>query len=459
MDEFHTDHLVTVNDDEVIITSSLSTLVSLPELEDIQCIGIGSYCDHQNDHADADNITTPTANTNNKKLHSPRGRWTSSPRTRTSTSPRSPKDVVTCSPTIQHKLLCQSVSSIVSPIYTTNYDDDMLYNQIMVEDERTVLFHEESLGIKISRCADGYVRVLSVTPPSRSSSSSPNFKSVVLAGDTNIDDTDTDTKEHDREASRTGEIYEGDIIRQVSDVNLRTPIDTAVWKLTVGLIKMSPRPLKFVVAKELLLNDNEEVKEKDDGVLSSCKQQQQQKTGRRNYMGFKSGSEERQQRHQQPDRSRSEQTTQEQSQHQHQTISSTINSGFKTRTINFHEAALGVKLHHSTSGQVKVLSVTPYKSFPNSPGASSGSIDNEHKSSSSDASRSGDEIYEGDIVLEVRGSIGSSSANNDNEGMRCWNLLATEDKPIDAETWWCELIMFIRESDRPLCMVVTEVVI
>ena len=102
VDEFHTDHLVTVNDDEVIITSSLSTLVSLPELEDIQCIGIGSYCDHQNDHADADNITTPTANTNNKKLHSPGGRWTSSPR-RTSTSPRSPKDVVTCSPTIQHR--------------------------------------------------------------------------------------------------------------------------------------------------------------------------------------------------------------------------------------------------------------------------------------------------------------------------------------------------------------------
>ena len=336
-----------------------------------------------------------------------------------------------------------------------------MYNQIMVEDERTVLFHEESLGIKISRCADGYVRVLSVTPTpscSSSSSSSPNFKSVVLADDTiDEDDTDTDTKEHDREASRTGEIYEGDIIRQVSDVNLRTPIDTAVWKLAVGLIKMSPRPLKFVVAKELLLNDNEEVEEKDDGVSSNCKQQQQQKTGRRNYMGFKSGNEERQ-RHQQPDRSRSEQTTQEQSQHQqHQISSSTMNSSIKTRTINFHEAALGVKLHHSTSGQVKVLSVTPYKSFPNSPGTtSSGSIDNEHKSSSSDASRSGDEIYEGDIVLEVRGSIGSSSANNDNEGMRCWNLLATEDKPIDAETWWCELIMFIRESDRPLCMVVTD---
>ena len=61
------------------------------------------------------------------------------------------------------------------------------------------------------------------------------------------------------EKIREGQIYEGDVVREVSDVNLRMPIDSAVWKLTVGLIKMAPRPLKFVVARESLLRKQNEI--------------------------------------------------------------------------------------------------------------------------------------------------------------------------------------------------------
>eukprot|EP00986_Skeletonema_menzelii_P014363 scaffold9470_cov131-Skeletonema_menzelii.AAC.5 len=51
---------------------------------------------------------------------------------------------------------------------------------------------------------------------------------------------------------RDGDIFAGDIVREVNDVDLRMPIDMAVWKMTIALMKMAPRPLKIILAGELI---------------------------------------------------------------------------------------------------------------------------------------------------------------------------------------------------------------
>lgn len=88
--------------------------------------------------------------------------------------------------------------------------------------ERTVLFLSDAMGIKLNRGTDGLVRVLSVAnlPPG----------STIL---------------------RKGEINAGDLVREAGGVDLRRPITATMWGDTVALIKMAPRPLQVIVAKEL----------------------------------------------------------------------------------------------------------------------------------------------------------------------------------------------------------------
>jgi len=88
--------------------------------------------------------------------------------------------------------------------------------------ERTVTFLSDAMGIKLNRGTDGLVRVLSVAnlPPG-----SPIF--------------------------RKGEIYAGDLVREAGGVDLRRPITATMWGDTVALIKMAPRPLSLILAKEL----------------------------------------------------------------------------------------------------------------------------------------------------------------------------------------------------------------
>lgn len=88
--------------------------------------------------------------------------------------------------------------------------------------ERNVLFLSESLGIKLNRGSDGIVRVLAVTV------NSP--KSPV---------------------ARKGKVEAGDVVREAAGVDIRRPITNLMWGDTVALIKMAPRPITFVVAKEL----------------------------------------------------------------------------------------------------------------------------------------------------------------------------------------------------------------
>ncbi|KAL9190394.1 hypothetical protein ACHAXT_007605 [Thalassiosira profunda] len=314
------DHLVEVNSDEIIVSSRT---VTIPELEE------AATDEHLDSGSDGDaGVATPEGT----PLHSP--------------EITTPKHIPPSVP-IQHKMLYQSVQALASPIRAEDF-----MPQLCVGPEREVLFHTESLGIKISRCADGYVRVLSVTP----------YRAV------------------GSEKVREGDICEGDVVREVSDVNLRLPIDSAVWKLTVGLIKMAPRPLRFVVARELQFGE--------DGVGSEADAMH---AGNRSSMH-------------QPNRS---------------SINAQNDARFgPMREILFREPCLGVKLHRNAEGYVQILSVAPYKSFPNSPWARSG------------------EAKAGDIVLEVGG---------------VWDLR----EPIDATSWGV-LVKFIKETGRPLSMVVAE---
>jgi hypothetical protein len=50
---------------------------------------------------------------------------------------------------------------------------------------------------------------------------------------------------------RTGYIEVGDVVREAAGVDLRRPITNIMWGDTVALVKMAPRPITMIVAKEL----------------------------------------------------------------------------------------------------------------------------------------------------------------------------------------------------------------
>mmetsp|Transcript_18505 Transcript_18505/g.38701 ORF Transcript_18505/g.38701 Transcript_18505/m.38701 type:complete len:511 (-) Transcript_18505:148-1680(-) len=372
------DHLVTVNDDEVIESSYT---VSLPELDGGEITTTTPSCNGGDDDSVND-----IANYANHAPLTPNTLSYNSPLQLGSTRSTRPRhhigSILPPSRHIQHKMLYQSVSSLASPPILhaddTDTDANAEEDQLYIGPERTIQFHTESLGIKLSRHTDGYVRVLSVTPYRPMSGS--------------------------EEKVREGEIYEGDVVREVSDVNLRGPIDSAVWKLTVGLIRMAPRPLKFVVAEELLqlVDDGEE--EEVDVVGNHSRD------NGNNLM-------------------KADQTMQQQQYQQQQPQMSDIQRFGPTRTIHFFDQSLGVKLHHNSDGYVQILSiVTPYEStLP--------SNNNNNSPSRPIISRTGI-MKEGDVVLEVGG---------------VWDLR----NPIEDDLWGV-LVRFIRETRRPLCMVVAD---
>lgn len=88
-------------------------------------------------------------------------------------------------------------------------------------EEREIVFLSEALGIKLNRGPDGIVRVIDV---SRDVAGSP--------------------------IAREGKIEVGDVIREAAGVDIRRPITNIMWGDTVALIKMAPRPIVLVVAKE-----------------------------------------------------------------------------------------------------------------------------------------------------------------------------------------------------------------
>ena len=161
---------------------------------------------------------------------------------------------------------------------------------------RTITFHTDSLGLKLSRHTDGHVRILSISP----------FRSA------------------DGIPVREGIIHENDLLLSVGDVDLSHPIhDGHVWKLIVGYIKMAPRPLTMVVCTEFV--------EVSDVTLAECAMEGE---GMR-----KLGA-------------RCEVTG--------QTIvpSSPREKIGETRMVVFYDESLGVKLRHTARGYVVIHSVT-----------------------------------------------------------------------------------------------------
>lgn len=90
---------------------------------------------------------------------------------------------------------------------------------LRVGPEREVLFLSDYLGIKLNRGSDGIVRIISVSD--------------------------------DANVHRKGSVESGDVIREAGGVDLRRPITNIMWSDTIALLKMSPRPVKFMVSREL----------------------------------------------------------------------------------------------------------------------------------------------------------------------------------------------------------------
>lgn len=105
--------------------------------------------------------------------------------------------------------------------------------------EREVVFMSEALGIKLNRGPDGIVRVIEVSP--------------------DVEDSPI---------SREGTIEVGDVIREAAGVDIRRPITNIMWGDTVALIKMAPRPIVLVVAKELTQSIMDERKQAALNALS-----------------------------------------------------------------------------------------------------------------------------------------------------------------------------------------------
>lgn len=186
--------LVVVTDEEVIEYDSSS--IALPELTEAYC---EQAIDSENDVFDE---TEHDAVAMYSLRHS----------TNTPTVP------------LPQRMLCQALSSLASPVPTADSTESIPL--LHVGNERQVLFYTNSLGIRLNRGVDGYVRILSVS-------------------------------QLDNDEDRVGEIYNGDVVREVNGVDLRhTPIDSSDWKMIIGLMKMSPRPLKIVVAEELFKVDS-----------------------------------------------------------------------------------------------------------------------------------------------------------------------------------------------------------
>jgi hypothetical protein len=231
--------------------------------------------------------------------------------------------------------------------------------------ERLITFHTESLGLKLSRHTDGRVRILSISP----------YRA--------LDDTPI----------RQGHIQEGDLVLRVADVDLSRPIDGNVWKLTVGLIKMAPRPLSMVVCTEY--QEVEDVNDAECAISNDAVESVVRSVSSRCCVTG-------------------------------QTIvplTPELRRGWssgETRQIVFYEHSLGVKLQHNKRGYVVVHSISE-----------SGVNDK----TTDPPSRKG-ELKPGDVVLEVGG---------------VWDLY----HPISINAWGI-LVKFIRECRRPMRMIVAD---
>jgi len=190
--------------------------------------------------------------------------------------------------------------------------------------ERLLLFHTPDpteLGIQLSHCPDGHVRIL--------------FKS--------------NASEIANNSLLEGSLHPGDVVCEAAGVNMRHPISDHMWKLTKGLMMVAPRPIEVRVCHDGI--------EEESDKKSSDKSYYQLEVGEQTptEMNAVLLSAQEQQGPLTPPTP----------------ISTAIRNPFQDvgrfgseRRIVFHTQSLGVKLHRSpTEGIVHILHVTPFKPF------------------------------------------------------------------------------------------------
>ena len=452
------DHLVTVNDDEIILLSWKK--VVLPELDEF----VTSAKHSQSLSTSSFDVAT-----------------TCSSHTHFSSSlplllPSNDIEIATPSIPTAHKMLHQSVSSLASPVLCTYHDNNNNYNEyhtssrqiIHLGPERDVLFYSQALGITISRHTDGHVRVLSVTPTA--TPQQQNIDTVAASSSSSSSTSSSSSSKVEKDTMtvvhRVGEIHPGDVVCNIGGVDLHSPIDTAIWNFTIGLVKMAIRPLKFSVASEVVVQsiDEERVGYDEEDCQYKYDNKAKSSPPHRIFVGWgrnnKTNDDDGDNDEDEVDDDNNSGTTIMMSASPSSPSSpnddvpppSSLGTGShrKTvtattttlvlgprRTVYFHEKCLGVKLRYNDDNdrRVYVVGVTPYRSFPNSPVTSTGDV-----------------ILVGDIILEVRGGGVEGVDDGGSKTMVVWDL----HDPIDESTW-SNLIDYIRVADRPLCMIVSAV--
>ena len=114
------------------------------------------------------------------------------------------------------------------------------------KDRREVIFRSSSLGIRLQRGMDGYVRVVAVTECTPTEDESPSCPSSIV---------------------RDGTIIPGDILLDAAGVDMRSPISKEQWGNAIVWMRGVLRPMVFVVANippsiQPLLDECEDVMRK-----------------------------------------------------------------------------------------------------------------------------------------------------------------------------------------------------
>jgi len=118
----------------------------------------------------------------------------------------------------------QSVSTPIPPM-PSHWPKLGTSSTLKVGPELEAVFHSESLGLQLNRGTDGIVRILQVS----------DAPTIVREG---------------------APLRPGLVVRQVCGVDLRRPLTNVMWGDTVALVQMAPRPIRMLVAEELVVSNS-----------------------------------------------------------------------------------------------------------------------------------------------------------------------------------------------------------
>lgn len=238
--------------------------------------------------------------------------------------------------------------------------------------------------------------------------------------------------------SRYGGIIEGDvrhddIVREVAGIDTRRPISEHMWKLTLGLMRVAPRPIEVIVATEH--NEKDTMEEEED--------MEEKEMESRVVMGTSDSDNEGV--YMQLDmtgevvlspRDDEEETHVTDDSHEilHELWNDKGRFGPERRVV-FHEMSLGVKLHRCPSeGIVRVQSVISTTTKPKL--RSSSPVRDPPSPDEGCQGRDGKRVEPGDTIFEVGG-------------------VDLRNKVIGVLEW-ADMVHFIQHVGRPLEMVVAN---